>query len=104
MILGSDGFAYKLFPQRIEEFFETQENVESCGVVVREDKERLHVAHAFITLKSNVQDKDSCIQYLEKCVQEKLPEHLRPDTIQMLDTMPVTPSGKIDYRALDEIA
>jgi len=104
MILGSDGFAYKLFPQRIEEFFETQENVESCGVVVREDKERLHVAHAFITLKSNVQDKDSCIQYLEKCVQEKLPEHLRPDTIQILDTMPVTPSGKIDYRALDEIA
>lgn len=104
MILGSDGFAYKLFPQRIEEFFEAQDDVETCGVVVKDDKERLHIAHAFITLKSSVQDRDSCIKYLEKRISEELPEHLRPDTIRILETMPVTPSGKIDYRALEEDA
>ena len=52
MILGSDGFAYKLFPQRIEEYFESQKEVHTCGVIVQDDPIQLHIAHAFITLQS----------------------------------------------------
>ncbi len=101
MILGSDGFAYKLFPQRIEEYFESLPDIESCGVVVKDDADRLHTAHAFITLK-DVANSDSYLEDLKKHVSENLPEHLYPTTISILEKMPVTPSGKIDYRSLEE--
>lgn len=102
-ILGSDGFAYKLFPQRIEEFFEKQEGVNSCGVAVMEDTDLLHTAHAFLVLDPNIKDTDSFLHQLKKKVLAMLPEHLRPATIRTLETMPVLPSGKIDYRILEEI-
>lgn len=100
-ILGTDGFAYKLFPQRIEEYFEEDNNIETCGVVVKEDPTILHTAHAFIKLKSDVQvDKETFKKQLEQNILEGLPEHLRPASIHILDDMPTTPSGKIDYKKL----
>ncbi len=104
MILGADGFAYKLFPQRIEEYFESQEEVHACGVVVQEDPIHLHIAHAFISLSSLAFDSESIIKQLQEKASAELPEHLRPATIHILSSMPVTPSGKIDYRALEREA
>ncbi len=104
MTLGTDGFAYKLFPQRIEEFFERQDEIETCGVIVKDDVERLHTAHAFVTLKSSIKNQDSYIKALKQRVQDDLPEHLRPDSIKILDSIPVTPSGKIDYKSLEQSA
>ena len=102
MILGTDGFAYKLFPQRIEEYLESKENVESCGVVVCEDKEKLHKAYAFVVLNTDLQRKDELIGELRTEVMKDLPEHLRPESISIIESMPTTPSGKKDYRKLEK--
>ena len=36
--------------------------------------------------------------------QNELPEYDRPEIITIIDSMPMTPSGKIDYRALEAMA
>lgn len=45
---GSDGSMYKLFPQRIEEFISKMTEVLACGIVVKEDPEKSHIAIAYV--------------------------------------------------------
>lgn len=98
-----DSTPFKLFPDRIEELFEAQDGVHLCGVVAKPDKKRLNVPVAYVEPKSGV---DSLIlnEALLKLAKKELPEHMQPEVIQILETMPMTASGKIDYRALEELA
>ena len=105
MSRANDGFAYKLFPQRIEETLLTDSEVESCGVIVQEDEERMNVALAFVTLKDKKPDQKLCDRIrsnLFELARRELPEHEQPADIRIIPTMPLTPSGKIDYRELEE--
>ena len=104
MILGSDGFAYKLFPQRIEEYLEEQEGIIMAAVIVREDAEVLHTANAFVVLEPTVEDADAYLERLREKMLRDVPEHLRPASIRPVSELPSTPSGKIDYRALEALA
>lgn len=100
---AKDGFSYKLFPQRIEELLQTDSDIEHCGVITKEDEQRINVAVAFVTLrnKSIPQEKrDDVRTRLFDLAAKELPEHEQPTDIIIIDTMPLTPSGKIDYRAL----
>ncbi len=100
---GKDNFAYKLFPQRIEELIMSIEGVHSCGVAVKEDPERVNVAIAFISCERGTNAQD-VIENANTLVEKELPEHARPVAIKTITKMPFTPSGKIDYRALNSIS
>ena len=102
--LGPDNHVYRLFPQRIEEFLESQSPVESCGVIVLEDKKRLHVSVAFVKIHENCQYDDTFPEKLTDKLKKELPEHLQPVAVHLVDTMPMTPSGKINYQALEKMA
>ena len=41
---------------------------------------------------------------LRAVLRDRLPRHLVPDRIRVLDTMPLTPNGKLDRAALEELA
>lgn len=100
---GKDAFPYKLFPARIEELLAAHPAVASCGVIVREDEVRLNIPIAYITLKDGVNDtKENILSELSNLAQTELPGHMQPEDIILLDTMPLTPSGKIDYQALEK--
>lgn len=101
---AKDGFSYKLFPQRIEELLQADSDIEHCGVITKEDEQLINVAVAFVTLrnKSMPQEKrDDVRTRLFDLAAKELPEHEQPADIIIIDTMPLTPSGKIDYRALE---
>ena len=104
---SEDGVVYRLFPQKIEEKLMGEVSVYSCGVVVKEDAERINVAIAFVTLgdKDMSEEQQSMVRTnLFDLAARELPEHEQPADIRIIPTMPLTPSGKIDYRKLEEMA
>ena len=97
-----DGTVMRLFPRRIEEFLESQSHVDMCGVVIKDHDTRIVVAIAFITLH-NADSNDGIVEQLNILLKKELPSHMLPESIHILDKMPITSSGKIDYRALEEM-
>lgn len=93
----------KIFPQQIENCMEEQKNVEACGVIVVEDKIQLNIPIAFITLKQKNVDQDTAINELKEASTKTLPEHMWPARIHIIDEMPYTQNGKIDYHKLEKM-
>lgn len=114
---ANDGMAYKIFPQRIEELFLGNSKVDMCGVVVRGDERKVNVPIVYVSLKNDLvklADKNEesekkrahekkVIAELEILAEQELPEHMRPAEIHIIDKMPMTASGKIDYRELERM-
>ena len=68
-----------------------------CAVIRREqDGDAALAAYIRLTPASTVQD-------LRAHAEERLPEWTRPSTYTALDSLPLTPSGKVDRRALAEL-
>ena len=99
-VFGKDKAMYKLFPQRIEEFVALLPGVDSCAVTVREDTVKLHVATAFVVPTNETCDKERLVSNITKEIERNLPEYLMPAVIHIIDSMPLTTSGKVDMAAL----
>ena len=101
---ASDGNMYKLFPQRIEEFILKQPSVNHCAVLVKEDEIKAHIAIAYVELREHGDTKYELIKSINDSIHKELPDHLWPQSINIIESMPLTSSGKIDYRALEKQA
>ena len=58
---------------------------------------------AFIVKNSNTENSILIEELKVKCI-EKLPEYAQPIDFVVIDKMPLTPIGKVDYRALEKEA
>lgn len=99
IIKGSDGF--KIFPKQIEEVVNKSSYVDSCVVVGYKDKLLGTVPKVYIVPKSKEVSKDIIFQDVLKKCREFLSVRAIPDDYELLDSMPYTPMGKIDYRSLE---
>ena len=103
---GKDNAAYKLFPQLIEETMREMSEVVDCGVIVREDEARMNVAIAFAKVKERPHSSEmekTLVSRINAYLHDRLPEHMQPESIYISESLPTLPSGKIDYRALEDI-
>ena len=100
---GKDGTAYKLFPQKIEELISKLDEIEACGVVAFEDQERMYVPVIFATPKNSSIDMHLLETQLWLYVKNELSEYEQPVAINVLSSLPMTPSGKIDYQTLEKM-
>ena len=102
---GIDGTTInKIFPQRIEECIESDDSVERCGVIVVPDAVRVNAPVAFVLLKTGAAGNEQRLNEIRERIRKELPDHLWPKAVHILESMPMTQTGKIDYRALEKLA
>lgn len=97
---AADRTVYKLFPERIENVISVCQDVQQVAVVVEGDKEKLNIAVAYVVLKKGNTEKQ--LAFIRDTLAQKLPDYSVPKTIMAIESMPLTQSGKIDYRKLQK--
>ncbi|MCP4656303.1 MAG: amino acid adenylation domain-containing protein, partial [bacterium] len=79
----------------IEAILVRNPRVRECAVLARERRPGdLHLT-AFLVAEAGSREEE-----LRVFLKEKLPEHMIPSTFELLDALPLTPSGKVDRRSL----
>lgn len=85
----------------IEELINSLAFVEKSAVVKRVDTKRGYVPVAFIQVRQGYQYGETEQQQVNDLYDRKLTAYARPRTTTVIDELPVTAVGKIDFRALE---
>lgn len=105
IIVRHDGF--KVFPSMIENVILQNHLVKECCAVGTPDKSHaqgmLPVVYAVLT-GEGLKEKEESIKKIRKLCREELPEYAQPKGIKLIEKLPLTSIGKIDYRALESLA
>ncbi len=103
IIIRFDGF--KVFPSHIEKLIAENKSVIGCCVVGKNDisHKQGKLPLAFISLEENV-NKKQIKEDLHQVCKSQLPEYSQPIDFIIMNNLPLTPIGKIDYRKLEDIA
>jgi len=88
---------YKVDIAEIERVLLTLESIKAAVVVARADQEDEQSVVAFVVCATKPAP---TISFLRRALSDKLPEYMIPSSFVMLDTLPMTPTGKVDRRAL----
>ncbi len=81
----------------VEAVLSQHSDVEGCCVIAREDASGDKRLVAYVVVH---QDCTPRISELRQYLKAKLPEYMVPNAFVMLESLPLTPSGKVDRRAL----
>ena len=103
IIIRPDG--HNISPFAIETIINSFDCVEGCAVIGKKQKGQLHGAYAvaLIQLKPDAKDdKSTIISRIRNTVEQKLPPRDIPSEYCIVAEIPLTPIGKIDYRALEK--
>ena len=103
MIVRYDGF--KVFPSLIERVVTTHSAIESCCAVGTRDTEhsqgKLPIVFVVLNFEHIGQEAKIKQELIELCKKE-LPEYAQPVDFIFKTELPLTPIGKVDYRALEK--
>lgn len=100
MITRFDG--HKVFPVNIESMVSEHEMVHNCCVIGVDDREHSQGQYPMILveLTEGTDKSAACVHIFAECMQ-KLEERGKPVAILPVDKIPLTGSGKNDYRTLE---
>ncbi len=101
---GSDGIATKMFPDRIEKAILRHPAVGLCCVIGVPDEVRIHYPKAFVVLENGYEASDQLKAEILNIGREALPDYMVPETVEFCAELPLTERGKVDFRALEQIA
>ncbi|MBQ4156215.1 MAG: acyl--CoA ligase [Clostridia bacterium] len=103
VIIRHDGF--KVFPSLIEKTVDTNDNVVSnCAVGVADTSHSQGKLPIVFAVLNDGADAESAKAELFELCQKELPEYVQPVDFIFIEKMPLTPIGKVDYRALEKEA
>ena len=102
MTQGEDGTLYKVFPARTEMVLMELGNVKKCAVTVRMEGKLVKEQIAYLVLDKK-EEKDNVLKTVRAHCRKMLPSHSVPGRYIILDEIPLTQSGKTDYRALEKM-
>ena len=100
MIVRSDGF--KVYPSVIEEIILLHDSVKTCKVIGVKDKNfsQGEVPKAYIVLNKTSKDQEQIKDEIKEICSKNLAEYQQPVDYIILDKLPLTPIGKIDFMKL----
>ena len=103
LLIKYDGF--KVFPSHIEEAALHSSYIENCCCVGKNDviNQCGEIPVLFVTLK-NAAEREVAIADVHKICSQELAEYSMPRVIHVIDSLPITHAGKVDYRALEKQA
>lgn len=104
LIIRHDGF--KVFPSLIENKLVADQAVKECCVIGKPDKRHSQgeLPFAYIVLETGFIGQERKVsKALTELCEAELPEYAQPTGFKFLDKLPLTPIGKVDYRALQEM-
>ena len=95
------GVNFKIDYSDIEDAFKNHEYVERCVAVPRPDKECFNVPVLLVQLKDKYKGNENVIDEFKIHADKVLLKHLRPVDYKIIDEIPLTLFGKIDYQKVD---
>lgn len=101
---GKDGISAKMYPDRIEKAVCTHPAVDLCCAVGVPDPVRNLIPKVYVVVKEGTEADDTLTSELVDICKDCLPEYMVPEYIEYLAELPRTDRGKVDYRALEEMA
>ena len=100
-----DGVCGKIYPDRVEKLLSTVKSVKLICIVGAPDRSRGFVANAYVVLKDEyANEKSRAEQELTALCKKELPDYAQPTKYIFRESLPLTPVGKVDYRALEKEA
>ncbi len=105
IIVRHDGF--KVFPSMIENVVLENNKVHECCSVGISDTNHAQgmLPIVYVVLSSEgLKEKEEAVKEIRKLCREELPEYAQPKGIKVIDTLPLTSIGKVDYRKLEAMA
>lgn len=103
VIIRHDGF--KVFPSLIEKVVDINKNVISnCAVGIVDKSHSQGMLPIVFAVISDEENSEKVKEELFELCKKELPEYVQPVDFVFVDKMPLTPIGKVDYRALEEKA
>ena len=102
--LSPEKVGVRVYPMRIEECISAAPEVEKCAVVGIKDDRTANRTIAYLILKEGTEDHASVKKIVEEQCKAALPESHIPDEYVFVSEFPLTRAGKVDYRALEEMA
>ena len=103
ILTEKDGMVSKIFPDRIKKLLETNESVDVCCIVRQPGDSPEVKLTAHVVLKEPYRAESGRVEGdLRALCSAELPEYSRPDRYVFRESIPLTASGKIDFRALEK--
>ena len=91
---------YRIGPFDVESIIATHPDVQECAVVAVPDAMKGEVIEAFVVLRDKVDDEDAVADELKQRVRDNLAAYAYPRSVHFVDSLPKTPSGKIQRYVL----
>jgi acetyl-CoA synthetase len=86
---------YRIGPFEVESILVTHPHVSECAVVAAPDAVRGEVLEAFIVLRPGAVPSDELTAGLQDWVKRRYAAHAYPRRLHYVDSLPKTPSGKV---------
>jgi acetyl-CoA synthetase len=86
---------YRIGPFEVESVMQTHPAVAECAVIAVPDQIRGEVMEAFVVLRDAIAGSESLVTELQNWVKTKYAAHAYPRVIHFTNSLPKTPSGKI---------
>jgi len=95
---------YRVGPTDVENTVLEHEAVAESAAVGIADEARGHIIKSYVVLKEGVEGNDELAEQIKALVRERLSAHAYPRQVEFVDSLPKTPSGKIQRFLLRSLA